>query len=462
MSDGRLGSYPLGTVGYGAGALAFTQAGMANMLVFVEVDFSRAVDPLAPDTNTGEHWGAATWGTGRWVTLGRYTDVTPWVRGVQIVGQHLDRLSGAYTAATATVTLRNTDGRFSPDNNVSSPYRLGSSTAIGLLRPFRIRGIYSDGADVIEFTLFKGKTLTWNETFPLQGNASEVTVTAVDGFGDLANFQAYATLSVGGGELSGARINRMLDVAGWTGPRYIDTGLFEMAATTLEGNILGQLRATAEAEGGAVWCDPSGGFHFDNGRALREKTYSTTTQVTFTGDGADGSIKYLDPKVSHDAEIVVNSAAFQRVGGTMQVAQSDTSVHAFGYRQVSRTDLVNNEDADVLTLATREVALNSKPERRIEQLTFVPIGQGSDAANTAAMRKIADGTIQLRALARAVVTLPAGYDIDKNVYIQGITHTITRTMWTVDLNFASASVYTSLNGSHWGTGQWNSSNWVFG
>ena len=106
-----------------------------------------------------------------------------------------------YDAGTASVTLLNADGLLDP--SVLTQQAVGAD--------IRIRYVYNN----VTYAVFRGTVTSWLPE--LRGpELAVVNVQAVDGFDDLANFTPQVLGSpVGTGEDTGARINRLLDVAGW-------------------------------------------------------------------------------------------------------------------------------------------------------------------------------------------------------------------------------------------------------
>lgn len=466
-----LGSSPLG--GSGASSLFVPGPGTGEIYyltetpaigtpgLFVEVDFSQAVEGIGVGASSAVSlWDLGEWDTAEWEEGTVWTDVTSYCRVVDTNAEFSRELSG-YNAGRLTVVLDNANGYFSPDNT-DSPFRIGDSTAIGVLRPIRVRFNYN-GTD---FFLFTGRVETWDET-PDGLEGASVTVTAIDPFAELAAFDSYAQSSAGAGEVYGDRINRILDNAGWTGDRFVDDGVHTMQATTLAQNALTELKLTADSEGGAVWCGPDGAFYADGQSALVEKARSSVVQVVFTNSDYSGGIVPLigyeqdSVEIAYDGSQVVNLAAYARTGGTVQVASSTPSRVLYGDRQDQRSDLICETDGMALALAERKVALYQNPERRVEQLTFSPDLQPSPEQQAFAWQALTSGGLALRSLVQLNHTTSSGYDITKYLYIRGISHRITPQTWDVTLKFASASVLYSLVGSDWDLGLWDEAGWSF-
>ncbi len=90
-----------------------------------------------------------------------------------------------------------------------------------------------------------------------------MTIGAVDPLSYLARFDRLEGALVGGGELSGARINRLLDSINWPADqRSIDAGVETLQSTNLSANTLTEAYLTADSEGGELFADGSGNLVF--------------------------------------------------------------------------------------------------------------------------------------------------------------------------------------------------------
>ena len=437
------------------GGVAVGVTGWGGVTLWVEMDLSQAVDDVGSGAVAYQAlWDVAVWDADQWTDGTLWTDVTEWVLDVQ-TDRAFSRELSSYTAGRCAVTLDNSDGRFSPDNT-SSPYRIGTSTSIGVLRPIRVRASYGG----VEWSLFTGRIEEWPETFQgLEG--ATVTVTAVDAFAELASFDSYEQTPAGASDTFGARIERILTNAGFDGDRRIDVGEHTMQATTLAQNAVTELKLTSDSEGGSVWVGGDGIFYADGQNALIEKARSITVQALFSNSDDDTAIGYEIDSVQplYDGSQVVNIAAFARVGSTVQTYTSEMSRALYGDRQSERSDLICETDPQVAYLCEREVALHQSPERRIEKLRYLPQLQPSAARIVEAWNALAEGRLMLRSLAQVQHTTAAGYTIDKLVYIRGIHHRISRDNWSVDLDFTSATVLARFYGSRWDVGVWDESAW---
>lgn len=430
--------------------------GWGGVTLTVEIDLSQAVENIGSSPASYlALWDVAAWDADTWEGGTTWTDVSQWVTGVKTNRSFSQELT-AYTAGRLSLTLDNTDGRFSPDN-LSSPYRVGSSTAIGILRPVRVTATYGG----MSWALFTGRLEEWTEAYAgLEG--ARVDVSAIDGFADLGAFDGFEQPATGTSDGYGARIERILANAGYLGDRAVDVGVHTFQATTLAQNALTELKLTADSEGGAVWLAANGTFYADGQNALIEKARSNTVQVTFSNLDTDArgiGYELTGFSPAYDGSQVKNIAAYARVGGTQQSYIADASRALYGDRQASRTDLVCETDEQVQLLARRYVGLYSDPERRIEGVSFSPMLQPTAAKVAEAWSALATDRIQLRALVLLNHMTHAGFTITKHLFVRGISHSITPKGWDVDVTFTSATIWHALVDSRWDVGAWDTAAW---
>ena len=401
-------------------------------------------------------WGVGTWDNDVWGDGPIWSDITASVLGIDIssgFSYEMDK----YQAGRLALTLDNASGVFSTDNP-SSPYWLFGQTTIAPLREIRVTASYGG----VWWPEFAGRIDSWDESLDMAGGT--VSVTALDFLSDLAAWVGLPTTPVGAGETFGERCTRILDAAGWTGPRAIDTGKSTLQATDLAGSAVSQLEAAAAAEGGAVWVDATGMVRCEGRNSLLEKTGSITPQLYFTNhDMTSADILYEPDSVStaYDATTVVNVANYQRTGGTVQTSTSQTSRDLYGDRVESTSSLENAVDADVKILATRAIALGQFPERRVESLKFEPMRQPSQAQIAHVWQAIANQGTSLRSLVYFSHLTPQGFNVDRYLFVRGRKVRISPTDWTISLDFTSATVWQSLFDSQWDLATWGQSAWTW-
>lgn len=428
--------------------------GWGGVTLTIEVGFSaNPTDPLSPASGTGI-WGVGVWGTDTWGDGPIFTDITEYVLGLDMSSSFSYEMD-KYQTGRLSMTLDNTDGDFSTDNS-SSPYWLLGQTTIAPLREIRVTASYKG----IEWPEFAGRIDSWDESLEMAGGT--VSVTALDYYADLAAWTGLATTAVGAGDTFGARCSRILTAAGWTGASAIDVGESTQQATDLAGSAVAQLEAAAAAEGGAIWVDGEGTLRCEGRNSLLEKTRSRTPQMMFSNvDTAANNVLYESGSIgtAYDATTVVNVASYQRTGGTVQTSTSQTSRDLYGDRVDSVSSLDTDNDPDVKVLATKAIAVNQFPERRVESLTFHPMRQPTEEQVDNAWMEISDQASTLRSLVYFSHLTPQGFNIDRYLFIRGRRVRITPTDWTMSLDFTSATVYQKLQDSLWSTATWDSSGW---
>lgn len=392
-------------------------------------------------------WDDATWGPDEvWSDISSSSTV----RSI-VTHRRFGREVAAWESGTATLVLNNRDGDFSADN-LSGPYVTAGVTQIRPWRPVRIRAAYGG----VTYGVYRGYALDWLESYtvaPTGRGDAIVTVPCSDEQGRLAAVDGAAGAAVGGGELSGRRIHRLLDNAGHTGTRAIDTGRVTMQPTTLAANTVTELKLVADSEGGALFVDGDGTVVFENQYALIENTRSSTVQATF-GDDVASELPYSDIGLSSSGDLITNIASFAREGGTAQTAADAASRALYGDRRASRTDLVCEADSQVLGLAQFHVQRYKDPERRVTSITINPRRDPARLWPQVLGRRVRD-------LIRVKRRPPGGHTITQDCHIAGIHHTITPHNWQTTFDLWSATPWQAFATSRWDVGVWDTATWFY-
>jgi hypothetical protein len=191
-----------------------------------------------------------------------------------------------YDAGTLTAVLKDADGRFDPDN-LTGPYVAAGVSQVRPMTPVRARAAYQG----VVYPLFNGFADSWITPDTNFGpRYSETTVSATDAFKVLGGYQLGAAaqnnsvlIPVGSGEDTGARMSRLLNLAGWdTNARSIDTGNTDLQGTSLTGPAaLDEMRLAADTELGELYVNGSGQVVFRRRRGVLEDARSTNPQATF-------------------------------------------------------------------------------------------------------------------------------------------------------------------------------------
>lgn len=417
-----------------------------GVTLHVEIGLSAAVGTSYGAWDSGK-FDSATWGPDD-----IWTDVTQWVRAVDI-----DRAFGrdvrAWEAGTARIVLDDRDGRFNP-NNPASPYRVAGVSSIRPWRPVRVRAEYGS----LTYPLWRGYVKPWTERYsavsgPGTGDA-EVTLSCVDEFGSLARFNGLEQAPGGAGELSGQRMHRILNNAGHAGARDIAPGNVTMQATNLSANCVTELKLVADSEGGSVYVGPDGAVIFQHQYALIENTRSNAVQVTW-GDGGSDELPYTDAIPTYDADRIVNLASMARAGGTAQVYADEASRSLYGSSNpYPRTDLVCETDAQAYNLAVFEVLQYSQPTQRISSIDVTPLSP--DPTISASLWPAVLGT-QMRDLHRVIRRPPGSFTITQDCHVSGVHHRIRLDEWRSTFDLFSGTAYQGVG--RWDIGKWDTATW---
>jgi hypothetical protein len=378
-----------------------------------------------------------------------WSDVSQYLRAITST-RKFGREVAAWDVATASFVLDNTRRYFSPSNlSASSPYVTGGISQIRPLRPMRWSATYQG----VTYYGYTGYSTAWEETFLPGMVDAYVTVPCEDEMAMVNNFDGLEQSPVGAGELSGARVHRILDNARNTAPRSIEAGRVTMQATTLAQNAATEIKLVADSEGGALFVDGDGTLVYEGQYALLENARSNTIQGVFS-DGGDGNLPCWDISLAYNGDLVRNVASFARVGGTAQVVDDPSSRSLYMDRRETRTDLVCETDAQALNLATFYVERFKQPEQRVTQIVVKPRTDPKRLFPQVLGRRVRD-------LIRVVVHPLGGGAITQDCHIAGISHDITKDDWTTTFDLWSATVYTGYSTSRFDVGLYDQARFFF-
>jgi len=400
---------------------------------------------LSSATGIYATWDTSLWDTGTWGPDNTWVDISQFVMSIE-TDRHFERDVQSWEAGSAKIVLKNTDGRFSPDN-LTGPYAVGGITGIRPWRPIRV--------SVFGNPIYTGYALSWNESYSRAHAMAVVTVDCLDEFASLARFDGFETSEVGAGEMSGLRIHRLLDNAGHIGERAIEPGRFTVQGTTLADNALSELKMTSDSEGGALWVEADGSVWFENRYALVENFRSRVIQATF-GDGTNGNdLPCTDIRTSYDGDLVANFVSCNRMGGAVQRVDDPTSRALYGDSVAGHTDLLLETDSDVLALCQLELLVHKDAELRVESITFMP--RRPDRSGALILHGIGR---HVRDLIRVNLTPASGIPITRDCFIAGIKHTITpEGVWEITWDLQSAKPWTGFTSSLWDTAVFDTDLW---
>jgi len=320
---------------------------------------------------------------------------------------------------TGTLTMRIVDqnGDFNPQNPAGPYYNL-----LTPMRKVQITATY--GATT--YPIFAGFITSYTTTTPK--NANDVvytTITAVDAFRLAQNAQVSTVAGTSAGQLSGARINNLLDAIDWPASmRDVDAGLTTMQADPGTARTsLAAMQTVEISEYGALYVDAAGSFVFQD----RDVTAGSTglAPVVFNDNGTD--ISYFNAVWRLDDTLVYNSASITRTGGTAQVAINQPSIDKYFVHSYNQQNLLMETDAVALDYAQAYVASRAETSIRCDA---IQLDLYTDNYNTGII-----AALDLDYFDPVTITTnqPGGSTLTKTLQVFGVAQSITPNSWKTTL-----------------------------
>ena len=320
---------------------------------------------------------------------------------------------------TGTLSLRIVDqnGDFNPQNP-SGPY-------YNLLTPMRkVQITATYGATT--YPIFSGFITSYTTTTPK--NANDVvytTIQAVDAFRLAQNAQIATVAGTSAGQLSGARINALLDAIDWPASmRDVDAGLTTMQADPGTARTsLAAMQTVETSEYGALYVDAAGSFVFQDRNVTAGSTGATPT--VFNDNGSD--ISYFNAVWRLDDTLVYNSASVTRTGGTAQVAINQPSIDKYFVHSYNQQNLLMQTDAVALDYAQAYVASRAETSIRCDA---IQLDLYTDNYNTGII-----AALSLDYFDPVTITTnqPGGSTLTKTLQVFGVAQSITPNSWKTTL-----------------------------
>ena len=320
---------------------------------------------------------------------------------------------------TGTLTMRIVDqnGDFNPQNPAGPYYNL-----LTPMRKVQITATY--GATT--YPMFAGFITSYTTSTPK--NATDVvytTITAVDAFRLAQNAQVSTVAGTSAGQLSGARINALLDAIDWPASmRDVDAGLTTMQADPGTARTsLAAMQTVEISEYGALYVDASGSFVFQD----RAVTAGSTglTPVVFNDDGTD--INYFNAVWRLDDTLVYNSASITRTGGTAQVATNQASIDKYFVHSYNQQNLLMQTDAVALDYAQAYVASRAETSVRCDAIQLDLYTDNYTAGTVAALDLDYFDPVTI------TTNQPGASTLTKTLQVFGVAHSVTPNSWKTTL-----------------------------
>ena len=319
---------------------------------------------------------------------------------------------------TGQLTLRIVDqnGDFNPQNTASPYY--------GLLSPMRKVQITATYLGVT-YPIFAGFITGYSTSTPkFVGDVVYTTITAVDAFRLAQNAQISTVTGATAGQLSGARINKLLDAISWpTTMRDVDAGQTTMQVDPGTARTALEAMQTVElSEYGSLYVDASGSFVFQD-RAFTTSSVNGTP-VVFNDNGT--GISYFNALWILNDVLVYNSAQVTRTGGTTQNASNAASIAKYFTHSYNQQNLLMETDAVALDYARAYVASRAETTTRCDAITLDLYTANYTAGTVAALNLDFFDPVTI------TTTQPAATGtstLSKTLQVFGVAHSITPNSW---------------------------------
>ena len=319
-------------------------------------------------------------------------------------------LSDQFQTGSLSLRIVDQNGDFNPQN-VSGPY-------YELLTPMKkvqITATYEG----ITYPIFSGFITSYVTTYPKEADAdvAYTVIQAVDAFrlAQLAQISTVAGASAG--DLSGTRINEILDQISWPATmRDIDAGL-----TTLQNDpgtnrtSLGAMQTVSDSEYGALYVDATGSFVFQDRDVTVGSIAATPTVFSDTGAG----IRYSDAAWILNDVLIFNKATITAVGLTPQVALNQASIDKYFLHSYYLDNLLMESNAVALDYARAYVASRAETTIRVDAITLDLYTSDYNAGIIAALDLDFFDPITVS------TTQPGGSTLEKTLQIFGVSNSIT-------------------------------------
>jgi hypothetical protein len=348
-------------------------------------------------------------------------------------------LSDQFQTGSLTLRIVDQNGDFNPQN-VSGPY-------YNLLTPMKkvqITATYG----VNTYPIFSGFITSYVTTYPDESEAdlAMTTIQAVDAF-RLAQLAQISTVTgANAGDLSGTRINQILDEINWpASQRDIDAGLTTLQADPgTNRTALQALQIATESEYGAIYVSADNNFVFQDRGVTAGSIGGTPTVFADDGSGID----YFDATWILNDVLIFNKATITRTGGSAQVALNQASIDKYFLHSYFLDNLLMQSDAVALDYAQAYVASRQETSIRVDAIVLDLYTDNYNSGILAALDLDFFDPITVK------TTQPGGSLLEKTLQIFGVRMAITPNSWkttfttlepVIDAFILNSSIYGTLD-----------------
>jgi hypothetical protein len=324
-------------------------------------------------------------------------------------------LADQFQPGTMTLRIVDQNGDFNPQNT-SSPYY----TYLTPMKKVQITATYSG----VTYPIFAGFITSYVTTYPKEGDQiAYTTIQAVDAFQLANNAQISTVTGATAGDLSGTRINQILDQISWPATmRDVDAGL-----TTMQADLgtfrtsLAAMQTVTDSEYGALYVNGSGSFVFQDRSVTAGSIGGTPTTFADNGTG----IIYAEASWILNDVLIYNKATITRTGGSAQVASNQASIDKYFLQSYYLDGLLMQTDAVALDYAQAYVASRAETSIRCDSVLLDLYTPNYDTGIIAALN------LEFFDPIKVITTQPGGSTIEKTLQIFGTRNVITPNSWKV-------------------------------
>jgi hypothetical protein len=322
-------------------------------------------------------------------------------------------LSDEFQTGQLTLRIVDQNGDFNPENPAGPYFEL-----LTPMKKVQISATYSG----VTYPIFSGFITSYVNTQPK--DATEVaytTITAVDAQRLAQNAQISTVTGATAGDLSGTRVNEILDQISWPlTMRDVDPGLTTMQADPgTNRTSLSALQTVALSEYGAIYVDASGSFVFQDRSVTAGSIGATPTLFADDGTG----IQYANAVWKLDDTLIFNKSTVTRAGGTAQVATNQASIDKYFLHSYFLDGLLMQTDAVALDYAQAYTASRAETSIRCDAVELDLYTDNYNAGIIAALDLDFFDPITV------ITTQPGGSTLNKTLQIFGVAFNITPNSW---------------------------------
>ncbi len=329
-------------------------------------------------------------------------------------------LSDTFQTGSLTLRIIDQNGDFNPQNPAGPYYEL-----LTPMKKVQISATYLG----VTYPIFSGFITSYVTTYPKEADSDVAitTIQAVDAFRLAQNAQISTVTGATAGDLSGTRINEILDQINWPASmRDVDAGLTTMQADPgTNRTALAAMQTVTDSEYGALYVDATGSFVFQDRDVTVGSIAATPTLFADNGTG----IPYQDAAWILNDVLVFNKATITRVGGSPQVATNQASIDKYFVHSYFLDNLLMQTDAVADDYAKAYVASRAETSIRCDAIILDLYTPNYNAGIIAALDLDFFDPITVK------TTQPGGSVLEKTLQIFGVSMAITPNSWKIQRNF---------------------------